>query len=37
MQGKPVTALSLGKKWSFEIKFAGYRCIALKRGREVTL
>ena len=36
MQCKPVTALP-GRKWTFEIKFDGYRCIAVKRGREVTL
>jgi ATP-dependent DNA ligase len=24
-------------KWTFEIKFDGYRCVAVKRGREVTL
>jgi DNA ligase D-like protein (predicted ligase) len=37
MQCKPVTALPAGQKWTFEIKFDGYRCIAVKRGREVTL
>ena len=37
MQCKPVTALPAGEKWTFEIKFDGYRCIAVKRGREVTL
>ena len=37
MQGKPVTALPTDEKWIFEIKFDGYRCIAVKRGREVTL
>ena len=37
MQCKPVTALPADEKWTFEIKFDGYRCIALKRGREVTL
>ena len=37
MQCKPVTALPGGEKWTFEIKFDGYRCIAVKRGREVTL
>ena len=33
MQCKPVTALPAGEKWTFEIKFDGYRCIAVKRGR----
>ena len=37
MQCKTVTALPAGEKWSFEIKFDGYRCIAVKREREVTL
>jgi hypothetical protein len=37
MQCKPITALPADEKWTFEIKFDGYRCIALKRGREVTL
>ena len=37
MQCKPVTALPAGEKWTFEIKFDGYRCIAVKRGRGVTL
>ena len=37
MQCKPVTALPAGEKWTFEIKFDGYRCIAIKCGREVTL
>ena len=37
MQCKPVTELPADEKWTFEIKFDGYRCIALKRGREVTL
>ena len=37
MQCKPVTALPMGEKWTFEIKFDGYRCIAVKRGSEVTL
>ena len=31
MQCKPVTALPAGEKWTFEIKFDGYRCIAAKR------
>ena len=37
MQCKPVTALPAGEKWTFEIKFDGYRCVAVKRAREVTL
>ena len=37
MQCKPVTALPSGEKWTFEIKFDGYRCIAVKQGKEVTL
>ena len=37
MQCKPVADPSAGEKWTFEIKFDGYRCIAVKRGREVTL
>ena len=37
MQCKPVTVLPAGEKWTFEIKFDGYRCIAVKRGSEVTL
>ena len=26
-----------GERWTFKIKFDGYRCIAIKRGRDVTL
>ena len=37
MQCKPVTALPAGETWTFEIKLDGYRCIAVKRGTEVTL
>jgi ATP-dependent DNA ligase len=37
MQCKAVSALPAGEKWTFEIKFDGYRCIAVKRGQEVTL
>ena len=37
MQCKPVTALPGDEKWIFEIKFDGYRCIAVKYGSEVTL
>ncbi len=37
MQCKPVASLPTGEKWIFEIKFDGYRCVAVKRGSEVTL
>jgi ATP-dependent DNA ligase len=37
MQCKSVSALPAGEKWTFEIKFDGYRCVAVKRGSEVTL
>jgi ATP-dependent DNA ligase len=37
MQCKPVTALPSGEGWTFEVKLDGYRCIAVKRRREVTL
>jgi bifunctional non-homologous end joining protein LigD len=37
MQCKPVMALPTGAKWTFEIKFDGYRCIVVRRGREVKL
>jgi bifunctional non-homologous end joining protein LigD len=37
MQCKPVTELPPGEQWTFEIKFDGYRCVAVKRGTEVTL
>ena len=37
MQCKTVTALPAGETWAFEIKLDGYRCIAVKRGREVKL
>ena len=37
MQCKAVTALPADEKWTFEIKFDGYRCIAVKRGKEATL
>jgi ATP dependent DNA ligase-like protein len=29
--------LPAGEKWSFELKLDGYRCIAVKRGKEGTL
>jgi ATP-dependent DNA ligase len=32
-----VAALPAGEKWAFELKLDGYRCIAVKRGKEVTL
>jgi ATP-dependent DNA ligase len=31
MKCKPVAALLAGEKWTFEVKFDGYRCIAVKR------
>ena len=37
MQCKSVLALPVGEKWTFEIRFDGYRCIAVMRGQEVTL
>ena len=37
MQCKAVTALPTSEKWTFEIKFDGYRCIVVRRGSEVTL
>jgi bifunctional non-homologous end joining protein LigD len=37
MQCKSVTALPAGEKWTFEIKLYGYRCIVVRRGKEVTL
>jgi ATP-dependent DNA ligase len=37
MQCKPVTALPSDEQWTFEIKFDGYRRIAVKRGKEVML
>jgi len=37
MQCKAVTALPTDEKWTFEFKFDGYRCIAVKRGREIAL
>jgi bifunctional non-homologous end joining protein LigD len=37
MQCKPVTTLPSEAGWTFEIKFDGYRCIAIKRGDKLTL
>ena len=37
MQCKPITTLPAGEGWTFEIKFDGYRCVAVKRGRKVSL
>jgi bifunctional non-homologous end joining protein LigD len=40
MECKPVRDLSHlphSDEWQFEVKFDGYRCIAIKRGKEVAL
>jgi hypothetical protein len=37
MQCKPVASLPVGEKWAFELKLDGYRCIAVKHGKEVTV
>jgi ATP-dependent DNA ligase len=37
MQCKSVRALPGDERWTFEIKFDGYRCIAVKRSSTVTL
>jgi bifunctional non-homologous end joining protein LigD len=37
MQCKPVAVLPAGEKWAFELKLDGYRCIAVKHGKEITL
>jgi bifunctional non-homologous end joining protein LigD len=37
MKAKPVPSLPAEGKWSFEIKFDGYRCIAVKDRDEVRL
>ena len=37
MQCKVASTLLVGEKWTFEIKLDGYRCIVVKRAREVTL
>ena len=34
---KSIAALPADEKWTFEIKFDGYRCVAVKRGSKVTL
>jgi bifunctional non-homologous end joining protein LigD len=37
MQCKPAPALPAGENWTFEIKFDGYRCLAVKNGVKTTL
>ena len=37
MQCKPVSSLPTAENWTFEIKFDGYRCLAVKRASEVIL
>ena len=37
MQCQPVTVLPGAEGWTYEIKLDGYRCIAVKRGRDITL
>jgi DNA ligase D-like protein (predicted ligase) len=37
MQCKPIGTLPEEKGWAFEIKFDGYRCVAIKRGSQVQL
>lgn len=34
---RPVETLPKGGEWSFELKFDGYRCLVVKRGRRVQL
>lgn len=37
MQCRPVRELPDGEGWSFELKFDGFRCLAIKTGAQVTL
>ncbi len=37
MQCKPVSSLPEGDEWSWELKFDGYRCMAIKNGGKVSL
>lgn len=37
MQCLPAAALPEGEEWSYEVKFDGYRCLAVKTGRRASL
>ena len=37
MHAMPAKLLPLGMDWRFELKYDGFRCLALKDGRQVPL